>query len=213
VRGMFTGIVRHMGVVEAATPRPPELDLTIATDLPLSPGDSLAVHGVCLTVAEASAGRALFRLSAETIRRTTLGRLTPGQKVHLEPPLRLGDRLDGHIVLGHVDAIGEVVAAHPEGEGRRLILRVPPALMRYLPEKGSVAVDGVSLTVAERLLPERIAIALIPYTLRATVLGDLGPGDGVNLEVDPIARYLETLLEGGVRHLEHLPSLTNPEER
>jgi riboflavin synthase len=193
---LFTGIVRHLGRIRQVVPRPEGdgASLVLEVALAASPGASVAVNGVCLTVTAQSERTLAFDLGAETIRRTTLGRLAAGTPVNVEPALRLGDPLDGHIVLGHVDGLGEVVAREPEGEGMRLWLAVPPSLMPYLPEKGSVAVDGVSLTVARRLEPDRLAFSLVPYTLTHTTLGRPRPGEAVNLEVDPIARYLETLL-------------------
>jgi riboflavin synthase alpha subunit len=157
-------------------------------------GDSVAIGGVCLTVTEASAGLLSFAAVPETLRRSSLGRLREGGRVNLEPALRAGEPLGGHIVQGHVDGVGRVRASEVEGGGRRLVLEVPPELGRYLVEKGSVAIDGVSLTIAD-VGPGMASFALVPHTLAATTLGSLAPGDEVNLEVDVVAKHVERLLE------------------
>ena len=160
----------------------------------LEVGASLAVGGVCLTVTERSPGGAAeawsaVELSPETLARTTLGDLAAGAEVNLEPALRLGDPLGGHWVQGHVDGVGEVIGRADAGEHRLLTIAVPEGLGRYLVEKGSVAVDGVSLTVAS-CDGDRCSVALIPHTLEVTTLGGLVPGDRVNLEVDVLAKYV-----------------------
>jgi riboflavin synthase len=157
-------------------------------------GASVAVNGVCLTVVRRDEDGLLFDLSEETLARTSLRRLDAGHPVNLERPMVLGGRLGGHLVQGHVDAVGEIVAVAPEPDGgARLTVRVPEALMRYVVEKGSITVDGVSLTVAERH-DDAVVIALIPHTLDVTTLGAARPGDPVNLEMDVIAKYVEGLL-------------------
>jgi riboflavin synthase len=155
------------------------------------------VNGVCLTVVEGTERSLAFDLSDETMARTSLRRLSPGDPVNLERPVTLTSRLGGHMVQGHVDGVGEVVemTRDPGETGSRLRLRLPADLLRYVVEKGSLTVDGVSLTVAEVLL-DGVAIALIPHTLAVTTLGSARPGDPVNLEVDVIAKYVERLMEG-----------------
>ncbi len=161
-------------------------------------GASVAVNGVCLTVVERPEGALAFDLSPETLARTSLGRLRPGQPVNLERPVTLLTRLGGHLVQGHVDGVGEVAALEPDGRGGAVLtVRAPGGLARYLVEKGSVAVDGVSLTVAGTD-GDGFRVALIPHTLRATTLGAVRPGDPVNIEVDVIAKYVERLLAGAV---------------
>lgn len=194
---MFTGIVEAMGEVVAVEARPDGAGLYL--HLPrefsdLAPGQSLAVDGVCLTIVALDGGTAVFDLAAETLRRTTLGRLRPGASVNLERPLSAGGRFGGHFVQGHVDGVGTVTRVTPEGDGVWLEVSLPPGLTRYVAEKGSVAVDGVSLTVAA-VEDSRCAVALIPHTLAVTTLGRKGPGDPVNVEVDILAKYLARLLE------------------
>lgn len=155
-------------------------------------GDSIAVNGVCLTVVDVEPEGFAADLSGETLARTTLGRLAPGAPVNLERPVPVAGRLGGHIVQGHVDGIGRVVALRDEAEERRLDIEVAPELARYLAEKGSVAVDGVSLTVAA-VARSRFGVALIPHTCAVTTLGALEPGQEVNLEVDILAKYVERL--------------------
>jgi riboflavin synthase len=160
---------------------------------PLAVGGSIAVNGVCLTAVAASAERFAADVSAATLAVTTLGRLAPGMRVNLEPPLRAGDPLDGHIVTGHVDGVGEVVAVEPVGHSRRLVVRAPAALARYLAPKGSVAVDGVSLTV-NGVRGAEFEVNIIPHTASRTVIGEYQRGTAVNIEVDMLARYLERLV-------------------
>jgi riboflavin synthase len=156
-------------------------------------GDSVAVNGVCLTAVEAADGTLAFDAVPETLARTSLGRLAPGAPVNLEPALRAGDPMGGHGLQGHVDGLARVRSVEPEGEGRRIWIDTPPGLLRYAVEKGSIAVDGVSLTVAA-LDDAGFAVALIPHTLAETTLGELAPGDDVNLEVDVLAKYVERLV-------------------
>jgi riboflavin synthase len=192
---MFSGIVEELGVVREIGP--PRLSVgcrTVTTDSEV--GASIAVSGVCLTVVERGDGSLTFDLSEETLRRTSLGRLGPGEHVNLERPATLMSRLGGHLVQGHVDGVGKVSGFEPDAMGGAWLTVVPPShLLRYLVEKGSVAVDGVSLTVAG-LGDGAFSVALIPHTLTVTTLGRAGPGDPVNLEVDVIAKYVERLLEG-----------------
>ena len=191
---MFTGLVQGTGVVSAVEPRTDGARLRVETALggELSPGDSVAVGGVCLTAVEADRGGFAADVVAETLRRSALGALRAGALVNLELPLRASDRLGGHLVQGHVDGVGAVDAAREEGLGRVLRIVPPAELLRYVVEKGSIAVDGVSLTVAE-VDDEAFGVALIPETLERTTLGALAPGDAANLEVDVLAKYVEKL--------------------
>jgi riboflavin synthase len=191
---MFTGIVEERGtVIEAGASRLVIGCRTVVTDSDI--GASVAVNGVCVTVVARGAGDLSFDLSEETLARSALGRLAPGDPVNLERPVSLSARLGGHLVQGHVDGVGEVTGMdRGDDGGARLTIRVPEGLLRYIVEKGSIAVDGVSLTVAE-IAGEGIRVALIPHTLAATRLGTVVPGDLVNLEVDVIAKYVERLTE------------------
>ena len=194
---MFTGIVEAMGTVRVVERKGDVLELRIDTGGHLSgppPGGSIAVNGCCLTAVRADPSGFSCELTEETLKRTAFGeRLQPGVRVNLERPLRADGRFDGHIVQGHVDGVGRVVEWHPQGESAELTVEPPPGLERYLVEKGSVAVDGISLTVAG-LRPRAFTVALIPYTLEVTSLRDARVGDPVNLEVDVIAKYVERLL-------------------
>jgi riboflavin synthase len=195
---MFTGIVEELGrVASLDATRLRVRCSTVRTDV--APGASIAVNGVCLTVVEDDGDALSFDLSEETIRRTALGRLAAGAAVNLERPATLETRLGGHLVQGHVDGVGRVASFEPDPEGGAWLEVVAPAdLARYLVEKGSVTVDGVSLTVAG-LDGDRFAVALIPHTLAVTTFGSVRPDDPVNLEVDVIAKYVERLLEGAPR--------------
>ncbi len=193
---MFTGIVSAIGTIVRTEPREAGLRLTIdAGPLDLQDvgiGDSIAINGVCLTVV-AITGRVFeVDVSRETMD-CTVGLGMQGS-VNLEKSLRLADRLGGHLVAGHVDGVGEVIAFEPVGENRRLVVRAPGELVKYIARKGSVTVQGVSLTV-NRVDDAQFEINLIPHTLAATTLQDLAPGARVNLEVDLIARYVERMLE------------------
>jgi riboflavin synthase len=194
---VFTGIIEETGTIQRLEPRADVLVVSIQAgrvleDLP--PGGSIAVNGCCLTAVSLAPDGFSCELTRETLQRTAFdARLRPGARVNLERPMRASGRFDGHIVQGHVDGLGEVRELRRTGDSAELQLAAPPALERYLVEKGSVAVEGVSLTVA-RLEPRAFTIALIPYTLSATNLGGLRPGDRVNLEVDVIAKYVERLL-------------------
>jgi riboflavin synthase len=197
---MFTGLIEDVGTVERVAPRQGGARVTIrprtlrADDLAL--GESVACSGCCLTVAERGGGVASFDAVPETLSRTTVGAWRPGAQVNLERALALGARLGGHIVAGHVDAVGEILARVPEGQGARLTISLPPAIAPLVAEKGSVAVDGISLTVA-RAHRDRFEIALIPETLARTTLGAAGPGTRVNLEADVVARHVARLVELG----------------
>ena len=187
---MFTGIVRELGTVASVEERGEAVRLAVEapeTAAQAALGDSVAVAGVCLTVVEVGGGRLAFDAVPETLRRTSLGRLAPGSRVNLEPALRAGDPLGGHVVQGHVDGVGAVREV-----GELTWLDAPPGLLRYCVEKGSIAVEGCSLTVAA-LDDAGFAVALIPHTLEVTTLGTLAPGDPVNLEVDVLAKYVERL--------------------
>jgi len=194
---VFSGIVEETGVVVSATRQGDVLAVGIAArrvTSDLGVGGSVAVAGCCLTAIRVDPQGFTCELTEETLRRTAFERrLRPGARVNLERPLRADGRFDGHIVQGHVDGVGVVVELRRLGASAELSLEVPQALERYLVEKGSVTVDGVSLTVAS-LRPRAFTVALIPYTLEETSLRDLGPGDPVNLEADVVAKYVERLL-------------------
>jgi riboflavin synthase len=195
---VFTGIVREVGRVEAVDRDGSGVRLRVharETAARTTLGDSVAVSGVCLTAVTVSGGSLAFDAVPETLRRTTLGRLRPGSEVNVEPALRAGEPLGGHIVQGHVDGVGLVRSLEPEGDGMRLELEVRPEILRYCVEKGSIAIEGVSLTIAG-LGDDSLAIALVPHTLAVTTLGRLTPGDPVNLEADVLAKHVERLLEG-----------------
>jgi len=196
---MFTGIVVERGRL-IADPAPSgqggvrlEIGLSPALAGRLGIGDSLAVAGVCLTITQKDADRVAVELSPETLSRTTLGELRRGDAVNLEPPLRMGDPLGGHWVQGHVDATARVVDRRDLTYHRELAFSIPPDLEPLLVEKGSVTVDGVSLTVSA-LRSDRFEVALIPHTLEVTTLSRLAPGDRVNLEVDVLGKYVHRIL-------------------
>lgn len=193
---MFTGIVEAVGRIAAVTPSEAGLRLAVepgALDMAdVKLGDSIAVNGVCLTVTGMEGRRFTVDVSGETLA-CTQGLEQAGGEVNLERALRLSDRLGGHLVGGHVDGVGEVTAFERAGECRRLVVRAPEALARYLVPKGSVTVDGVSLTV-NRVSGAEFEVNLIPHTLQMTSLRRLAPGARVNLEADMVARYVERLL-------------------
>jgi riboflavin synthase len=189
---MFTGIVRELGTVEAfdgsrLVVAAPETAATAAV------GDSVSVAGVCLTVVANEDGRLAFDAVPETLSRTALGSLRPGGAVNVEPSLRVGDPLGGHVVQGHVDSVGRVRSVTPEGDGRRVWVDAPETVVRYCIAKGSIAVDGASLTIAA-FDDEGFEVALIPHTLAVTTLGSLEPGDEVSLEADVLGKVVERLL-------------------
>jgi riboflavin synthase len=194
---MFTGIIQDVGRVRARAPRGGDTRLTIeAPRLDLTRvalGDSICVQGCCLTVVGLEGRTFDADLSRETLALTTLGELQPGAAVNLEPSLRAGDALGGHLVSGHVDGLATVSACSGDARSLRLTIDAPAELARYIARKGSVALDGVSLTVNE-VEGARFGVNLIPHTQAVTTLGALLPGARVNLEVDPIARYIERLL-------------------
>lgn len=194
---MFTGLVQAMGDVvavrEAAEGRALEVAAPLsASDLAI--GASVAVQGVCLTVTASGAGRCTFQAAFETLSRTTLGALAVGDRVNLEPSLRVGDPLGGHLVSGHVDGIATVRSIAPRGDAREVWIDVPEPLRRFVAQKGSVALDGVSLTINE-VDATGFAVGLIPHTLAVTTLGALARGARLNLEVDVLARYVARLLD------------------
>jgi len=194
---VFTGIVRELGRVASAEGGSNGVRLVLeapATAAAAGVGDSVSVNGCCLT-AEAVEGTTLaVHAVPETLSRTTLARLGAGDVVNLETAARAGDPLGGHYVQGHVDAVGRVQSVEAEGEGLRVFVEAPDDVLRYCVEKGSIAVDGVSLTVAE-LADDAFAVALVPHTLEATTLSMLVPGREVNLEADVLAKYVERLLQ------------------
>ena len=194
---MFTGIVRERGRVVAAERRAGVLRVEIEapeTAARAAAGDSVSVNGCCLTAVAAGEARIAFEAVPETLARTALAGLAPGTAVNVEPALRAGEPLGGHYVQGHVDAVGRIRSVEREGGGLRVWIEAPKAVRRYCVEKGSVAVDGVSLTVAA-LDGDAFAVALVPHTLTVTTLGGLDPGTEVNLEADVLAKYVEALAQ------------------
>lgn len=194
---MFSGIIESLGTVEALEPRGDDARLVVRHgfgDVELTLGESICTSGVCLTVVDRPSGRFVADLSGETLRRSTLGRLVTGDGVNLERSLRLGDRLSGHFVFGHVDGVGRVEALEPAGDGRWLRVATDPALAPYLVDKGSIAVDGISLTMCD-VRDASFAVAVIPHTFEVTTLSRRQVGDSVNIEVDMLARYARRALE------------------
>lgn len=189
---MFSGIIERVGEVTALTPTAGGAARLTIRGGPrrLATGESIAVSGACMTVTRARGDTFTVDVSAESLRRTTLGTLRPGARVNLERSLRLADRLSGHLVFGHVDGIGAVRAITREGDAALYRFTLPALLGRFLVEKGSIAVDGVSLTVFA-CSARAFSVAVIPHTLAVTTLGDRRPGDRVNLESDMLARYVE----------------------
>jgi riboflavin synthase len=198
---VFTGLIQDIGRVERIERRSEAAILHISTaaipaeDLAL--GESIAIDGVCLTVEERERGRFRVQAGAETLSRTTIGALRPQSRVHLERALRASDRLGGHIVAGHVDGMGEVHSRRPVGPSVEIAFRAPREVLRYVVEKGSIAIDGISLTV-NRVDEYAFAVLLIPHTLEKTTLGDKRPGDKVNLEVDIVGKYVEKFVKDRV---------------
>jgi riboflavin synthase len=193
---VFTGIIKAVGRIAEIADHGSDFRMRIATGS-LDPRDwpqgaSVAVNGVCLTAVELGAGSFVADLSAETLRVTTLGRLAAGAPVNLEPALRIGESLDGHLVQGHVDGIAEVTAIESQGRSQRLGITLPPPLRRYVAKKGSVAVDGVSLTT-NAVDQDGFEVMIVPHTRAATIIQHYEVGTAVNIEVDIVARYLERL--------------------
>ena len=193
---MFTGIVEELGEIVGIEPQGDSVALTIRGALVTQDavhGASIAVNGVCLTVVDVKDEAFTADVIKETLDKSGLGALEPGSKVNLERPVRLSDRLGGHLVQGHVDGVGEIVSREPGERWDVVTVSLPPELSRYLVDKGSITVDGISLTVVEAGA-DRFSIALIPTTLSLTTLGHKKPGDPVNLEVDVVAKYVERML-------------------
>jgi riboflavin synthase len=199
---LFTGIVQDIGAVLVKETRGGDVRLTIEwrrlEQSRVGVGDSVCVQGCCLTVTERRGQTFAADVSRETVAVTTLGDLVVGSSVNLEPALRAGDALGGHLVSGHVDGVARVVNVTPEARSLRLTVEVPAELARYIARKGSVALDGVSLTINE-VDGAVFGVNLIPHTLSVTTLGKVGAGTRVNLEVDPVARYIERMLAGLVQ--------------
>jgi riboflavin synthase len=197
---MFTGIIQTVGRIARIERRGGDVRLTVDTatldmsDVAL--GDSIAVGGVCLTAVELGAQSFAADVSNETLSLTSFGQLGPGSRVNLEKALRLADRLGGHMVSGHVDGLGKVVSVTNDGRSQRWTFEVPPNLTRYIAAKGSICIDGTSLTVNE-VSGNRFGVNLIPHTVEHTTFADRKAGDAVNLEVDVVARYVERLLGAG----------------
>lgn len=192
---MFTGLIVDLGSVRSVEQVEGGVRIAVACALTdgIELGDSVAVNGVCLTAVSVADGTFTAEVMNETLERSSLRSIEPGTRVNLELPLRPGDRLGGHVVQGHVDGLGTVAAVTDDGFARRVEIAAPPELLRYVVEKGSVAVDGVSLTVAE-LGDASFTVSLIPETLTRTNLGSAQPGTSVNLEVDVLAKYVERLV-------------------
>lgn len=195
---MFTGIITDLGHVRAIRAEG-DTRIEISTrfeDASIGIGASIACSGVCLTVIDKGPGWFAVHASNETLSRTTLGEWRPGTAVNLERPLKLGDELGGHLVSGHVDGVGTALSITPDGASRCFVFGAPPSLARFVAVKGSIAVDGISLTINEVDGP-RFGVNIIPHTLSVTTLGETGPGDRVNLEIDLLARYVARLTEHG----------------
>ncbi|HEY4769314.1 MAG TPA: riboflavin synthase [Myxococcales bacterium] len=193
---MFTGLIEDLGTVAAVERVPKGVRLSVRTRLDgLGQGASIAVDGVCLTAVELKGDRFTADVSAETLDRTTLGERKAGDRVNLERPLALGDRLGGHLVLGHVDGVAELVRRTGEGEGVRIELRLPHGLAPLVVSKGSIALDGTSLTVNEVLDPDRVVLFLIPETLRSTTWGIKSAGANVNVEADILGKHVARLMQ------------------
>jgi riboflavin synthase len=193
---MFTGLIEDLGTVAAVERVPKGVRLSVRTRLDgLRHGASIAVDGVCLTAVELKGDRFTADVSAETLDRTTLGERKAGDRVNLERPLAVGDRLGGHLVLGHVDGVGELVRRMGDGEGVRIELRLPQGLAPLVVSKGSIALDGTSLTVNEVLDPDQVALFLIPETLRSTTWGIKPAGAKVNVEADILGKHVARLMQ------------------
>ena len=203
---MFSGIIEDLGTVQSLKPSEKGVLITLRTALPvprIKLGDSIAVNGACLTVIDKGRGKdrctIAMEVSAETLRRTVLGKLNPGDRVNLERSLTLGTLLNGHLVSGHVGGVGKIVSIKPEGDSRLYVFEAPASEARYLVEKGSVAVDGISLTVFA-IRGRRFTCAIIPHTLKMTTLGVKGVGSAVNIESDMLGKYVEKFLGERLGH-------------
>ncbi len=194
---MFTGIVEDLGRIEATKKKAKDVVFVISTGKinvdELEHGESISVNGTCLTVT--SSGKGVFEVKAshETLSRTNLSRIRVGSRVNLERAVKVGDRLGGHIVNGHVDGIGKIISIEKKGESKEIWVTLIPELSRYVVEKGSIGIDGVSLTV-NRVEGDRFSVNIIPYTLDVTIFGDIRTGDSVNIECDIIGKYVEKFL-------------------
>ena len=193
---MFTGIVVEMGKLLSSADGALTIESWLAVE-GAQVGDSIAVNGACLTITALSEGQFSVDVTPETLRRTNLGEATSVQVVNLEPALTYGGKVGGHLVQGHVDAVGSLVGVTPEGNSYLMTINPPLEIMRYVVEKGFIAVDGISLTVAQ-LSDTQFTIAVIPYTYEHTTLGSRQTGDKMNLEADILAKYTERLLKEGV---------------
>jgi len=194
---LFTGIIQDIGKIDKIDRKGQGLELRISTRLDLSGtrlGDSIAVDGACLTVIHKAPSAFSVEVGKETLERTTLSLTREGQAVNLEMALKMSDSLSGHFVTGHVDGIGKIIGILPEGSSLRYRFRASGGIARYLIEKGSITVDGISLTVAECQGPE-FSVSVLPYTAHQTTLGQKGVGDPVNLEADMIAKYVEKFVQ------------------
>jgi riboflavin synthase len=190
---MFTGLIEALATVSQLHPEPPGVRLTIAVPQyagTVAIGDSIAINGCCLTVVGIDSEKFAFQAGEETLKRTNLGKLQAGSRVNVERSLKAGDRLGGHFVMGHIDSLGALDLRRDDGDWSSFWFHAPRELTRQMASKGSIAVDGVSLTLVD-VENERFSVALIPHTLSATTLGQLKPGDTVNLETDVLAKYVE----------------------
>jgi len=193
---MFTGLIEDLGTVRELRKSADNVCLTVATTIPMDElelGESVAVNGVCLTLVDFRDGHFTADVSPETMARSTLASLKPGSLVNLERALRFGARLGGHLVSGHVDTVGMITVLTRDGNARRFTFRIPPEINRYVVEKGSVAIDGISLTV-NQVTEDTFSVAVIPHTLEKTTLQDRQVGSTVNVETDLIGKYVERLL-------------------
>jgi riboflavin synthase len=190
---MFTGLVEALATVAQLQPEPPGVRFTISVPEyagTVAVGDSIAINGCCLTVVGIDGDKFAFQAGEETLRRTNLGKLQAGSRVNVERSLKAGDRLGGHFVMGHIDGLGSLDVRRDDGDWSTFWFRAPRELTRQMASKGSIAVDGVSLTLVD-VEDERFSVALIPHTLSVTTLGQLQSGDTVNLETDVLAKYVE----------------------
>jgi len=210
---MFTGLIEGTGKVSGFEGNSSEGGLLRVENVPwqgpLGGGESIAVNGACLTVVNASESSFDAELSPETLQRTNLGQVTSGELVNLERPLRLGDRLGGHIVLGHVDGVGSITGIEEAGDFWNIEVEKPEYLSKYAVEKGSIALDGISLTIASLLDANRISVAVIPKTMELTNLSTRKIGDAVNIEVDIVAKHIERLVEAGMSTSEVTTEILN----